>query len=82
MAKIRIARSDGHVRVEVEDRGKGIPPEKRAAMDSVGSPGVGIRGMRERLRQLGGNLEIKSNGEGTIVVAQLPVISVSPTAVA
>jgi len=51
-------------------------------MDSVGSPGVGIRGMRERLRQLGGNLEIKSNGEGTIVVAQLPVISVSPTAVA
>src|SRR5258708_4935837 len=82
VAKIRIARSDGHVRVEVEDRGKGIPPEKRAAMDSVGTPGVGIRGMRERLRQLGGNLEIKSNGEGTIVVAQLPVTGVSSTVVA
>ena len=40
-------------------------------------PGVGIRGMRERLRQLGGHLEIKSNGEGTIVVAELPVIGVS-----
>ena len=76
VAKIRIARSNGHVRVEVQDRGKGIPPEKRAAMDSVGMPGVGIRGMRERLRQLGGNLEINSNGEGTIVVAQLPVTSV------
>jgi len=76
LAKIRIARSDGHVRIEVEDRGKGIPPEKRSAMDSVGTPGVGIRGMRERLRQLGGILEIKSNGEGTIVLAQLPVISV------
>jgi len=73
VAKIRVARSNGHVRVEVEDRGKGIPPEKRVAMDSVGMPGVGIRGMRERLRQLGGNLEIKSNGEGTLVVAQLPV---------
>jgi signal transduction histidine kinase len=82
VAKIRIARSDGHVRVEVEDRGRGISPEKRAAMDSVGTPGVGIRGMRERLRQLGGNLEIKSNGEGTIVVAQLPVTSVSSTVVA
>jgi len=82
VAKILIARSNGHVRVEVEDRGKGIPPEKRAAMDSVGMPGVGIRGMRERLRQLGGNLEIKSNGEGTIVVAQLPVTSVSSTTVA
>jgi PAS domain S-box-containing protein len=72
VAKIRIARSNGHVYVEVQDRGKGIPPEKRAAMDSVGMPGVGIRGMRERLRQLGGNLEIKSSGEGTIVVAELP----------
>ncbi len=82
VAKIRVARSNGHVRVEVEDRGKGIPPEKRAAMDSVGMPGVGIRGMRERLRQLGGNLEIKSNGEGTIVVAQLPVTGVSSTVVA
>jgi two-component system, sensor histidine kinase and response regulator len=73
VAKIRIARSDGQVRLEVEDRGRGIPPEKRVAMDSVGTPGVGIRGMRERLRQLGGNLEIKSNAEGTLVVAQLPV---------
>jgi signal transduction histidine kinase len=82
VAKIRIARSDGHVRVEVEDRGRGIPPEKRAAMDSVGTPGVGIRGMRERLRQLGGNLEIKSNGEGTIVGARLPVTGVSSTVVA
>ena len=82
VAKIRVARSNGHVRVEVEDRGKGIPPEKRVAMDSVGMPGVGIRGMRERLRQLGGNLEIKSNGEGTLVVAQLPVTGASSTTVA
>ncbi len=82
VAKIRIARSNGHVRVEVEDRGKGIPPEKRAAMDSAGMPGVGIRGMRERLRQLGGNLEIKSNGEGTLVVAQLPVTGAASTTVA
>jgi signal transduction histidine kinase len=82
VAKIRIARSNGHVRVEVEDRGKGIAPEKRAAMDSVGMPGVGIRGMRERLRQLGGNLEIKSNGEGTIVVAQLPVTNAASTGMA
>ena len=80
VAKIRIARSNGHVRVEVEDRGKGIPPEKRAAMDSVGMPGVGIRGMRERLRQLGGTLQITSNGVGTVVVAELPVASTSSTA--
>jgi PAS domain S-box-containing protein len=73
VARIRITRSDGQVTVEVEDKGKGIPPEKREAMGSGGLPGVGIRGMRERLRQLGGTLEVNSNGEGTVVVARLPV---------
>ena len=72
-AKIRISASDGHVRVEVEDRGKGIPPEKQFEMASRGTPGVGIRGMRERLRQLGGSLDIESNAKGTRIVAQLPV---------
>ncbi len=72
-ARIRISRSDSHVILEVEDKGKGIPPDKREAMDSGGTPGVGIRGMRERLRQLGGSLEINSNGTGTTVVARLPV---------
>jgi PAS domain S-box-containing protein len=77
VAKIRIIRSDGHVSVEVGDKGKGIPAEKREAMDAGGSPGVGIRGMRERLRQLGGTLEVYSNEEGTSVVARLPVANAS-----
>jgi signal transduction histidine kinase len=34
--------------------------------------GVGIQGMRERIRQLGGSLEIESGGHGTSVVAVLP----------
>jgi signal transduction histidine kinase len=72
-AAIRIAASDNHVRVEVEDRGKGIPQEKQSEMASTGIPGVGIRGMRERLRQLGGSLDIHSKGKGTLIVAQLPV---------
>jgi len=46
VARVRITRSDAQISVEVEDEGKGIPAEKRAAMDSGGSPGVGIRGMR------------------------------------
>ncbi len=77
VARIRIGRSDGQVSLEVEDRGKGIPPEKREAMDSGGMPGVGIRGMRERLRHLDGTLEIKSNGRGTVVLARLPVATTS-----
>jgi signal transduction histidine kinase len=81
-ARIRIAASDSHVFVEVEDRGRGIPQEKQLEMTSTGTPGVGIRGMRERFRQLGGSLEIYSKGKGTLIVARLPVsvASASPTA--
>jgi PAS domain S-box-containing protein len=79
VARIRIRRTDIEVSLEVEDRGKGIPAEKRQAMDSGGTAGVGIRGMRERLRQLGGSLEINSNDKGTVVVARLPVASTSWT---
>jgi PAS domain S-box-containing protein len=80
VARIRISRSDGEVSIEVEDSGRGIPAEKREAMGSGGLPGVGIRGMRERLRQLGGTLEINSNQDGTVVVARLPVATSSPVA--
>jgi signal transduction histidine kinase len=75
VARIRVASSGGDVRVEVEDEGKGIAPEKQVEIMSTGLPGVGVRGMRERLRQLGGSLEIKSAGagQGTVVLAHLPV---------
>jgi signal transduction histidine kinase len=72
-ARIRLRHHDGQVLVEVEDQGKGIPTEKQDEMASVGAPGVGVRGMRERLRQLGGALQINSNGTGTVIVARIPV---------
>ena len=83
IARIRLRQRDDHVRVEIEDKGKGIPPEKQEEMASSGAPGVGIRGMRERLRQLGGTLEIESNGSGTVVVVELPLTepSSSPNSV-
>jgi signal transduction histidine kinase len=71
-SSLRSVRSWCQVSLEVEDRGRGIPPEKRQVMDSEGTAGVGFRGMRERLRQLGGSLEINSNDTGTVVVARLP----------
>ena len=82
VAKLRITRRDGQVRVEVADRGRGISPEKQKAVDSGGTPGVGIRGMRERVRQLGGTLDINSGSQGTVIVARLPAASISSTAMA
>jgi len=51
--------------LEVKDDGSGITLDKQLALNSSGALGVGVRGMRERLRQLGGDLEIQSNGKGT-----------------
>jgi len=73
VAKILVRQRDHQVLVEIRDQGKGIPAQKQEEMASHGTPGVGIRGMRERLRQLGGTLEIDSNDEGTIVVVRLPL---------
>ena len=71
-AGVRIIQDDACLRVEIEDAGKGIPPEKEPTFGSS-KTGVGLRGMRERLRQSGGTLQIQSNGHGTRVTAILPV---------
>src|SRR5580704_4243781 len=67
-AMVRINKFSDHICVQVSDLGKGMCTEP-----SLVSFGVGISGMRERLRQLGGVLSVHSNGEGTLVTADLPV---------
>jgi PAS domain S-box-containing protein len=72
-ATIRLYEEGGLLTVQVQDHGKGIPAEKRRALIEGGRGGVGFAGMRERLRPLGGTLEIKSDGSGTVVSATLKV---------
>jgi PAS domain S-box-containing protein len=71
-ALIRVEREEKAVRVKVEDQGRGMSPERLAAIQSQGT-GVGIRGMRERVRHLRGDLLIESNDSGTKVYATLPL---------
>ncbi len=73
VARIRVRHREREALVEVEDKGKGIPPRKLKEMAAAGTPGVGMRGMQERIRQLGGTLEIRSGDDGTVVIARLPV---------
>jgi signal transduction histidine kinase len=66
IAAVRISKAPGHVCVQISDLGKGMSSELAAS-------GVGISGMRERLRQLGGMLSVHSSGQGTIVTADVPI---------
>jgi two-component system, NarL family, sensor kinase len=60
--------------LKVTDLGRGIPANllEKFRADSSGS-GVGLAGMRERVSELGGRFEIKSDERGTEVVIVLPL---------
>ncbi len=70
-ASIALARHADSVQLEVADAGRGIPPEILAQQGNR-LPGVGLAGMRERVRALGGRLEIQSDCGGTSIQAVLP----------
>ena len=74
-ADISISHTDNAVTMQVVDKGKGLPAPilEQGNQDWMGSLGVGLRGMSERLRQLGGALEIVSNETGTRVRAIVPL---------
>ena len=72
-ATIRIQPYKNKLTLEVQDRGKGIPLHQLQLLSKVGRIGMGFGGMRERLRQLGGTLEIHSDESGTLVRAVLPL---------
>jgi PAS domain S-box-containing protein len=71
-ASIQVSRESERVLVEVRDQGGGISREKLAEIQSKSS-GVGIRGMRERLRQFQGEIIIDSTSTGTTVLVTIPI---------
>ena len=78
-ARVRLLIKEGEAVLEIEDQGKGISPQllEKSGPDWMGALGVGLRGMNERMRQLGGRLEVFSNKNGTKVRALVPAKSQS-----
>jgi signal transduction histidine kinase len=73
-ASICITRTHGELALEVRDWGKGLPPRQHGAPQRSG---VGLQGMQERVRQLGGHFEIRTNPDGgTSVITKFDEASV------
>jgi signal transduction histidine kinase len=72
-AAICIQQNGNRLVIQVQDHGVGIPKEKQLELTASGRTGIGFGGMRERLRQLAGTLEIHSEGNGTLVIATLEI---------
>ena len=70
-ASLRLNQNVENGLVEAEDQGKGISPERLLEIQTKGS-GVGIQGMRERVHQFGGLMNIESNGHGTKIQVTFP----------
>jgi len=74
-AEILVERKPREITLRVRDYGKGISPELLERFRATGSHvGVGLAGMRERVREQGGRLDIESGATGTIVAVRMAVV--------
>jgi signal transduction histidine kinase len=72
-ASISLIRDGSTAQLSIRDNGRGIPPTLlKRLRDGTADSGVGIAGMRERLRELNGVLEIHSDQSGTILKITAP----------
>lgn len=73
-AQIVAQKAQRLVTLEISDHGKGISPEILAKFRRTGAGmGVGLAGMRERIEELGGNLDIRSDGHDTVLQVGIPL---------
>ena len=78
-ADVSLQTADNQVILRVRDYGNGMPPTVLHSLRDEGSGGgVGLAGMMERIREIGGSLEINSNAIGTEMVARVPVRKTQP----
>jgi signal transduction histidine kinase len=76
-ANITLGLDAGNLKLEIADQGRGIP---LAVLHNANAAGVGLPGMRERVRQLGGRCEIESGNGGTTIRIVLSAASLAESA--
>jgi signal transduction histidine kinase len=70
---VEITRAAGNAVLVVQDDGKGIAQEVLTAFHAGLAGGIGLGGMRERLAELGGSLEVRSHGNGSLIRSTIPI---------
>lgn len=75
-AEVTLKSQPGRLLLCVKDYGGGMPQELLRTFRTKGTGfGVGLSGMRERVRELNGELEIQSNSSGTVISVTLPLLA-------
>jgi signal transduction histidine kinase len=81
VACLRIASDGESITVEISDEGCGIPPETlRGFYSGTKLSGVGIAGIRERTKSMGGHFDIRSGEKGTTIQVRLPLVASAQSA--
>jgi two-component system NarL family sensor kinase len=76
-ARVRFQRQLDNITLEIRDYGRGISAERLPRLrEASAESGVGLAGMRERLYEMNGRLEIESDAHGTIMRAIIPLYPV------
>jgi signal transduction histidine kinase len=74
MVDIHLSLDTKELQLKITDDGRGIPAKRLSGIiEQPAEAGVGLAGMRERMRELGGFLEIRSDRAGTMVAVCIPV---------
>jgi PAS domain S-box-containing protein len=71
-ALVRLSKTSGEIELLIKDAGQGIDPRIQSKINAGVCMGVGLRGMQERVRLIGGTLTISSDETGTSVRVVLP----------
>jgi signal transduction histidine kinase len=78
-AEVVVRQDAEQVVLEVRDNGRGIPTELLSHFHTTGAgAGVGIAGIRERVRELAGRLTLESDSNGTLVRVAIPLRRMGP----
>ncbi len=73
-ADVTLETTGSDVVLSIKDYGHGLPPGLLDSLQEDGTGGgVGLAGMTERVREIGGRLEVKSSRAGTEIVAYVPI---------